>query len=100
MVFSLEDIPEGKYGGRAGLRTEPSDEKEGFSGEVEKKILEKLASGPKVLDQLVIELGISAGELLGCLTGLKVAGRVTELTGGRYSLALPQGDGVDDHKGA
>ncbi len=99
-IFPLEDIPRESCDSRAGLRAEPSDGEEDFPGEVEKKILEKLTSGPKVLDQLVIELGISAGELLGCLTGLKVAGRVTELAGGRYSLALPQGYGVDDHNEA
>lgn len=57
-------------------------------GGMEKRVLESLAMGPKVLDRLVIELGVSPGEILSCLAGLKVTGLVTELAGGLYSLAV------------
>lgn len=55
----------------------------------EKEIIEELARGPKGLDQLMVLLGMPAGDLLSCLVGLKVRGLVKERAGGLFALAAP-----------
>ncbi len=57
--------------------------------DMEKEVLRSLTEGTKDLDQLALELGSAVGELLSCLTNLKMRGLIHERAGGLFCVAVP-----------
>lgn len=85
----LEELPHGLVGGcrhSSGESESGRGSEAAEMGGAERMLMELLREGPRGLDQLSTATGLDAGELMGYLTSLALAGRIVEEAGGRYRL--------------